>query len=125
MRLDYRLGEGSRRSQFVALAADVEHGLPPFRAVRFVGRASRPMRVSVQIRFPGPGEPRWGRSAYLDDQPRTVSVGVDEMVSMDRQGSPMPAPETARSVLLVIDLTNARPGDTATMEIGGLVFVAR
>jgi hypothetical protein len=123
LRLDYRLGTGDRRSQFVALAADVEGGLPDFTGLRVIGRASRPMRLSVQVRYPGDEDSRWGRSVYLSEEPRSIAVARDGMVQMNQQGSAMPSPATARSILFVVDLTNARPGDAGTIELGGLRFV--
>jgi hypothetical protein len=122
LRFEYRLGGGEPRSQFVALAADFQGGLPAFTDLQFTARASRPMRVSVQLRFPSTDDARWGRSVYLDSEPRAVTIRRDDLIPMARQEMGMPPPSAARSVLFVIDLTNARPGDSGTIELAGLAF---
>src|SRR5262249_874475 len=59
----------------VALAA-TPHPLPPNGRLTFSMRASRPMRVSVQLRA-GSGE-RWQRSVYVDTVDRDQNVAFDD-----------------------------------------------
>jgi hypothetical protein len=80
------------------------------------------MRVSVQLRFEQGGGERWGRSVYLESGSRTVAVRADELVPLDRQRGAMPDPATARSLLFVVDLTNARPGDAGAVRFSRLTF---
>jgi hypothetical protein len=122
--LDYTLSPGDRVSQFVALVADLQKGAPPFSGLTFTASASRPARMSVQIRYrDGAGE-RWVKSVYLDSNPRHIVVALQEMRPADHHARPAPDPSTAASLLFVVDLTNARPGDANTIRIGD-VRVAR
>jgi hypothetical protein len=113
--LHYVLAEG-RTSQYVAAAADLAPSLP-YSTLIFDARAARPMRVSVQLRFPD-GE-RWAKSVYLDTQDREVAVRVGEMAAAG-SSRPMPTVTTAESVLLVVDLVNSRPGDSGSFTIRNL-----
>jgi hypothetical protein len=116
----YQLREGGRASQFVALVADLQGRSRSFRILTFIGQAARPARVSVQLRYPNGGGERWARSVYLDSQPRTINVSLDDMVPADRQTGPAPDPLSATSLLFVVDLTNALPGTANTIRIAGL-----
>jgi hypothetical protein len=116
--LDYRLAAGERTSQFTAAAADVR-GLPESSHLVFRGRATRPMRVAVQLRF-APDDARWIRSEYLDTEEREVRVALRDLVSADRSGGQMPSLSTVRSILFVVDLVNARPGDSASFTVSDL-----
>jgi hypothetical protein len=117
---EYRLREGGRASQFVALVADLQGRSRSFRTLTFTGQAARPARVSVQLRYPNGGGERWARSVYLDSQPRDIILSVDDLVPADRQTGPAPDASAATSLLFVIDLTNALPGTANTIRIGSL-----
>jgi hypothetical protein len=119
--LDYRLRADARESQYVAAVRDLSE---PSAFSRLVFRASavKPMRVSVQLRFP-PDDRRWVKSVYLGPEDREIQVAVAEMVPADRAPARMPAVETARSLLFVVDLVNARPGDAGRFTIGDLRVV--
>ena len=115
--LNYALREGDRVSQFVAAAADVS--LPVASALAFSGSAERPMRVSVQLRFPAEGE-RWIKSVYLDQQPRDLIVRIAELAPAEGPDAQMPDLGRAGSILFVVDLTNAEPGARGGFRISGL-----
>src|SRR5688572_11011557 len=102
-------------SQFVAVAADLLAGQTPLSGLTFEAAASKPMRVSVQLRFADGG--RWVKSVYLDPSARQVTIRTDDMVSADRPGAPIPDPATAASILFVIDLVNSKPGDSGSFTI--------
>jgi hypothetical protein len=114
--LVYRLGEGERRSQFVALAADLPPARAGFDRVTFEARSGQPMRVSVQVRFGAAGDVRWGRSVYLDPEWRRYSVTLESLVPVGA-ASARPDWQRAASILLVVDLTNARPGSSGRFEV--------
>jgi hypothetical protein len=121
-RFEYELGQGSRGVQVSALAAEVAGRMPAADRLTFTGRASRPMRISVQLRYPaGVGE-RWAHSVFLDSTPREVTVEFDDLLPRDGQTGPQPEPSTARSLLFVADLTNANPGDRGVVTISNLAF---
>jgi hypothetical protein len=122
--VNFRLHSGPRESQFVALAGDLAGGVAAEHIV-FDGLATGPMRVSVQFRFPG-SEQRWIKSVYLDAQPRTIVVPVGEMVPAERQaGAVRPDPSAARSLLFVVDLTNASPGSQGSFTISSVRLMPR
>jgi len=116
--LHYKLAEGSRVSQFVAAAADLEPG-GSFSRVRFRGRADHPMRVAVQFRF-SPDDARWVKSVYLGPEESELMLPLDEFTPADQPAPDRPDPGRARSILFVVDLVNARPGDSGAFTITGL-----
>jgi hypothetical protein len=121
--LEYTLASGPRRSQFAAAATDLQGTAPAFKAIAFSIVASHPGRVSVQLRYPTGGGERWAKSVYADAAPRQVSVPVDRMVPADFQNGHAPDTSTARSLLFVVDLTNARPGDSNSIRVSDVRFV--
>ncbi len=118
--LEFRLGGGGRASQFVAMVSDLTPGNLSFERIDFEARASRPMRVSTQLRYPNGGGIRWARSFYVDPQARRVDIPTSSMVAADRQTAPMPETSSAGSLLFVVDLTNAKPGDSGQVWISNL-----
>lgn len=118
--LAFALAAGPPASQFAALAGDLSSVPDDVEAIVFAGRASRPMRVSVQLRFPGDGQARWVRSVYLDESERDIVVPLDRLRPADAPG-PRPPISSAGSLLFVVDLTNAKPGaagEFAVREVG-------
>jgi hypothetical protein len=113
--LEYALAAGSRANQFVAVVTDLAEA-SEFDVLTFRGRAGKPMRVSVQLRFP-PDDRRWVRSVYLDPDERRIDIPVGEMSSSEVSGGPMPAARTVRSLLFVVDLVNAKPGAEGAFTI--------
>jgi hypothetical protein len=113
--LAFQLGQGRPSGQFVALVAPVDESAG-YRHVEFVGRASRPMRISVQVRLPGrQGGQRWGRSIYLDETPRRVQFPLEDMLPIGPATSQRPIVARIQSVLFVVDTLNARPGAEGTI----------
>jgi hypothetical protein len=118
--VDYALAPGARASQFVALAADLPSGLRGARQLLLAGSAAHPMRVSTQLRYAQRAGERWGSSVYLDSTPRDVVLPIDRMKPLDRQSGPPPDPSATSSLLVVVDLTNAKPGSAGTVTIGNI-----
>jgi hypothetical protein len=116
-RLAYALAEGERVSQFVAAAGDVS--LPALSGLAFSASAERPMRLSVQLRFPAEGE-RWVKSVYLDRHPRDLILRTSDLSPAERADSQLPDLTRAGSLLFVVDLTNAKPGARGGFQISGL-----
>jgi hypothetical protein len=119
--LTYRLAGGGVSSQFAALVRDLA-APPDFAAVTFVARASRPMRISIQLRFAHDGDQRWRKSFYADTVGRPVTVAIEQLRPADRPG-PRPALSRASSLLFVVDLTNAAPAAEGSFTIADLAFV--
>ena len=123
VKLNYALAGGTRRSQFAAAVVDFPRGASSFTAIRFSLVGSHPGRVSVQLRYPNGGGERWAKSVYVDGERRDARVQVDRMAPADFQQGRAPAPTGARSLLFVVDLTNARPGDSNEITISDIKFV--
>ncbi len=107
-------------AQFAALV----HPLDPveaFEEIRFIVRADRPRRLSVQVRLPGPGEgERWVRSVYADTTPREVRVRLDTFEPADRQTSRRPIAARLQSLLFVVDEPHTVPGSSGRLEISAV-----
>jgi hypothetical protein len=121
--IEYRLGPSEADSVFASMTLDLGAGMRPAQALAFRVRASRPMRLSVQLKASG-GE-RWGRSVYVDSDERRIRVDLDEMRPLDGQTGPPPDPSVARALLLVVDRTNARPGSSGRFAISELAVGRR
>ena len=113
---DYRLRAGPRVSQFVALAANLPRELAPFDAIAFTARSSSPVRISVQLRFAGDGDARWKKSVFVSSAPEATTLRIADLRRADGPER-RPDANRATSLLLVADLTNARPGDSGTVHL--------
>jgi hypothetical protein len=116
--LSYSLSPGRRRSQFVAAAADLGPD-GDLKQIVFRGRADRPMRVAVQLRLL-PDDARWVKSVYLEPAEREISLALEGFRPAENRMSGLPDIRQARSILFVVDLVNARPGDAGTLTVDGL-----
>jgi hypothetical protein len=120
---DYTLGAGTRASQFAALVSDLPAAGQPFTGIRLKASSLRPARVSIQLRYPTEGLPRWGTSVYVDSTPRDLDVAVDRLRPLDRQQGKAPDSGGPAALLLVVDLTNARPGDANTIQVEEVALI--
>jgi hypothetical protein len=111
--LEYKLGGGPRKSQFVALATDV-HG-QPFNQIELSLVGDRPMRLSVQVRRAN-GE-RWGRSIYVDPAGSAVRVSLASLQPITATAGSVVSGTDVTSILLVCDLTNAAPGRSGALRV--------
>jgi hypothetical protein len=119
VRLEYALGDGPARGQYAALAAVIDAPAGVDR-VTFVGRSDRPVRVSVQVRLPGPGprEPRrWRRSVYLDDSARSITLRLQDFEPVDGGTTRRPIVVPIQSLLFVVDTVNSAPGSQGRVWI--------
>ena len=104
------LGSAVSHGQYAALVAPLQMERGANR-IAFVGRASRPVRISIQVRLPGgrDGE-RWRRSVYLDQSPRSVELRLEDFEPADAPTSRRPVAVPLQSLLFVVDTVNAAPG---------------
>jgi hypothetical protein len=112
----YELRPGDRVSQFAALATDLAGMAAGTDALVLRGRADRPMRVSVQLRFANDGLARWRRSIYLDGTDRPIRIAFDTLRPAEGP-APMPPVSRATSLLFVVDLTNTAPGASGSFTL--------
>jgi hypothetical protein len=81
IRVHYQLPRVEVPENRVALIAAFPQFLAPYDRVTFSARADRPMRMSVQLRTERPGgvTERWGRSVYVDETRRSLTVDFDDL----------------------------------------------
>jgi hypothetical protein len=122
----FRLGGGRATNQFAALVGAIGGGLAPYASVTFSGRADRPMRVALQLRPAGrDNPPRWQRSVYVDESPRTITVAFSEMQPVARTfAAPVPLGAIA-ALMFVVDTNNTAPGASGVVTIGPVLWSAR
>jgi hypothetical protein len=120
LRLRYGLAAGMSPPPFVALAYDLPDGVAESDSVAFNIRSEQPMRMSVQVRAPAgaddPGE-RWQDSVYVDAAPRDYTVALRGLSPVGATNTPLPRFSEVRSLLLVIDSVNTRPGTSGRVWI--------
>ena len=116
----FRLGAGVAAGQFAAVASDVltDEGIE---RISFIARASRPMRLSVQIRLRNnPNGARWQRSIYVDETPRPISVAVRDLEKVETSSTLRPIVARLHAVLFVVDTLNTLPGTDGTVWLTNL-----
>jgi hypothetical protein len=119
--LRYTLGGGEPAGQYAAIAIPAPPDLAAYDRLSFLGRADKPMRVSVQVRRPaGPEGQRWRRSIYLDTEPRATTVFFDDMTPIGPTDTWKPDLAGANTVLIVVDTVHAEPGTAGTVWLEGL-----
>ena len=113
----YQLAGGSPAGQYAAVRFPVD-GLVGHDRLQLRARASRPMRVWVQVRASrvGSGE-RWGQSVYLDEDDRSLDVKFDELDPLGPTSAPRPPLGDVDVVLLVVDTINTAPGSSGAIQL--------
>lgn len=120
--LRYGLGGTLSESPYVAAVVTSNEDLTRFAGVTFMARAMKPMRLTFQLRAPGNADRRWGRSVYLDDMARTVTIPFADMVPLgDATGSPALA--DVRDLLFVIDTVHAKQGSSGQVWLDEIKYV--
>ena len=111
-KFEWTLAAGRPAGQYAAAAVPVAPGfLRDADRVSFVGRASGPMRLSVQLRTSASGR-RWQRSVYLSAVPAEQSVAFREMTPADPDHSAPLDAAAVDAILFVVDTVNAVPGSS-------------
>ena len=107
---------------YAAVRLDVGSSLASFDRLVLRGDADRPVRVWVQLRSPGSGGQRWGRSAYFDTSAREVVLPFATFVPLGLTDRTVPRLSDVTAILLVVDTTYAAPGSSATLTLAPLQF---
>ncbi len=118
--LGFRFGLGGSRSEnpYAAMVVPAGPEIAMYDRLVFTGRASRPMRVSVQLRAPGGAAgQRWHRSVVLDPTPREVTIFFDDMAPRGVTSARRPVLGDVESVLFVMDTVNADIGSNGQITI--------
>ena len=116
LRLRYGLAGGDAPGRTAALAFDTPRGIAAYDRLALTIRGERPMRISIQLRIGDAGE-RWSRSIYVPPNADDRTVFFEEFMPHGATTTPRPPLEAIRSILFVIDATNARAGDSGRMWI--------
>jgi hypothetical protein len=119
----FALSPGAATGQFAAAAIPVSPGLDTFDRVRFVVRASAPMRAWVQLRAPVGNTERWGATFYADDEPRIVDVPFAKFRAIGVTSSPLAPLNRVDTLLFVVDTLNTLPGSAGRLTISEIGFV--
>jgi hypothetical protein len=120
LKFSFALGEGKPAGQYAAMSAALD-GSTTYDRVELTARADQPIRFWVQLRLPsGKDGLRWERSIYVDSTPRTISLPIKSFAPVDKPSSMQPVAVRLRSLLLVIDTVNSRPGRRGTIWLSAI-----
>jgi len=121
LRFRYGLAGGVSPGRVAALAVATPRGTAPNDRLTLTIRADRPMRIALQLRAgddqgEAAGE-RWQRSVYVDTSEQERTIYFDDLMPVGETHTPGPVFAAIRSMLLVVDATNTRPGDSGRIWI--------
>lgn len=119
--LEFQLAEDS--TAWVALACTLPRGLAGAEGLQFEGRATRPLRIDVQLREEGAGDRRWSRSVVLEPEVTHAQVWLDRLRPVSSDLPPGPPGERVR-LLFVIDRTHGLAGMAGRLHLHRLRIVA-
>jgi hypothetical protein len=119
----FALSAGAPAGQFAAAAVPVSDGLAAFDRVRFRASAAAPMRVWVQLRAPVGNTERWGRTFYVDTEPRIIDIALASFAPIGVTSSAQAPLDRVRSLLFVVDTLNTLPGRSGNLTISEVAFV--
>ena len=121
LRFRYGLAGGAAPGRVVTLAFDTPRGTESYDRLGLTLRAEHPMRISLQLRMgddqgAASGE-RWQRTLYVDTSHQERTIYFDDLTPVGATHTPLPVFAAVRSVLLVVDATNSKPGDSGRIWI--------
>lgn len=118
----WALGGTVSESPYVAAVVPAGAAFDGAAGISLAARASRPMRVSVQLR--GADGRRWRRSIYLEEASREMVLPLAEFREPGGASGGAPATATAvRDILFVVDTVNAAPGTNGQFWIERIAYV--
>ena len=120
--LRYGLGGTLSESPYVAAVVASSSDLARFTGIVFTARAMQPMRLTFQLRASGAADRRWGRSVYLDNMARTVTIPFDEMLPLGA-ATGQPLLEDVRDLLFVVDTVHAKQGSSGQVWLDEIRYV--
>jgi hypothetical protein len=111
------LSEGPYVAGVIASAPD----LARFKGVRFTARSMQPMRLTFEVRANG-ADSRWGKSVYLDQTARAVTIAFDEMTPLGSSPG-RPVLEDLRDLLFVVDTVHTKQGGSGQVWLDDISYV--
>jgi len=118
----YRLSTLAEGNPYAAAVRPVDGAtLELFDGVTFNVVADRPVRLFVYLRAGAlASESRWRSSFYADTEPQRVTIAFDEFDSAEPDLYGEVDLATTDSLLVVAELVNAQPGDSAVVTVSQL-----
>jgi hypothetical protein len=117
----YGLGGTLSESPYVAAVVPANPEVKRFDRVMFTARSAQPIRLTFQVRAVGEGDRRWGRSVYLDETARVVTIPFAEMSPMGT-ATGRPVLEDVRDLLFVVDTSHARQGASGQVSLDQIQY---
>jgi hypothetical protein len=120
--LRWALGGTLSESPFAAAVLPAGPALREHGRLVLTARASKPTRLSVQLRVPdgGAGE-RWRKSVYLDTDPQEMSIAFADLRPAGAAAEHPPL-EAVRDLLFVIDTVNSSLGTNGQVWIERVAY---
>jgi hypothetical protein len=115
----FRLGAGAPAGQWAAVTSDLGTDAGVER-ISFSARASRPLRLTLQVRLPGRNNARWRRSFYVDETARPYSFLLQDFEPVEGSSTLRPIAARLHAVLVVAETLNTAPGTDAGVWITGM-----
>jgi len=119
--LRYGLGGTLSEGPYVAGVIASTPDLARFKGVRFSARSMQPMRLMFQVRA-NAADSRWGKSVYLDQTARTVTIAFDEMTPLG-SSTGRPVLEDLRDLLFVVDTVHTKEGGSGQVWLDDISYV--
>jgi len=79
------------------------------------------MRLAFQARATG-NDRRWGKSVYLEQMPRTVTIAFDQMLPLG-DATERPVLEDVRDLLFVVDTVHTQQGASGQVWLDDISYV--
>lgn len=112
---------GNSPATYAAIAYDIEsERISSDVFVEFMVRASKPMRISAQLRHGATGDNRWRDSFYADQIDRRVRISVRDFAPVNGQDSIEESVSAIDGFLFVIDTVNYQRNSSGEFQISGL-----
>ncbi|HIC57392.1 MAG TPA: hypothetical protein EYO94_08330 [Acidobacteria bacterium] len=89
-------------------------------SIDFVVRASKPMRISAQLRHGAGEDSRWRHSFYADQRDRRVRLSVHDFTPVGPPNSAKESVSGVDSLLFVADTVNYQRNSSGEIQISGL-----
>jgi hypothetical protein len=123
----YRFGlaSGVPSGQYVALVHDLESDAAAADRFAFTVRSERAMRISVQLRGGEGVVDRWQRSVFVDTTNQQRIVSFDDCRPVGITHTPRAPRGHIRSIMLVVDTTNTKPGTSGRIVVSQAALMSR
>ena len=89
-------------------------------SIDFLVRASKPMRISAQLRRGASGDYRWRHSFYVDDQLQRIRLSVRDFTPVGDANSVEESPIGIDGLLFVADTVNHYRNSSGQLHISEL-----